>query len=92
MDLTLLISINFGNSDAMNNLGFYNKTINNIDDMKKYYLMSIERENVKAMINYAMYLYETKQYDEMKKYYLILHYLKILKLLKPEEVIKIIMH
>ena len=76
----------------MNNLGLYYKSIQDYDQMKKYYLMAIEKNNEKAMYNLAIYYKSIKDYDQMNKYYLmaiekdnklidkVKHYLKPLEL------------
>ena len=63
----------FGNTYAMNNLGYYYQfTEINYELMKKYYLMAISKDNLIAMCNLAYYYrHKEKNYDLMKKYYLM---------------------
>jgi tetratricopeptide (TPR) repeat protein len=68
-----LMSIDKGDSNAMNQLGCYYENIEkNYDEAKKYYLMAIDKGNSNAMNQFGCY-YENieKNYDEAKKYYLM---------------------
>ena len=67
-----LQAIELGDSNAMNNLGYYYKTIEkDYDKMKQYYLQAIELGYSDTMNNLGCH-YETieKDYDKMKQYYL----------------------
>ena len=66
-----LISIERGNSYAMNSLAFYFKKQKKYYKMKKYYLMAIERDNSSAMKNLGFYYKQEKDYVNMMKYYLM---------------------
>ena len=67
-----LKSINFGNSEAMNNLGYYyqHKEHNPVK-MEYFYKQAIILGNVEAMFNYGYYFYLNKQYNNMKLYFLM---------------------
>jgi TPR repeat protein len=48
--------IDKGNSDAMNNLGYYYDDVEkNYDEAKKYYLMAIDKGNSVTMNNLGYY-------------------------------------
>jgi tetratricopeptide (TPR) repeat protein len=68
-----LMAIELGNSEAMNNLGYYYHFIEkNYDKMFEYYLMAIDLGNSNAMNNLGHYYHYTKEnYDLAKKYYLM---------------------
>jgi len=56
MEKYYIMAIEKGNTDAMNNLGFYHhKITKNYDLMKKYYMMAIEKGHSKAMHNFKYY-------------------------------------
>lgn len=67
----LLISVEFGNIDAMINITNYYNKIKDYGKMKKYCLMGVELGNPNLMCNLGYCYYITKDYDQMKKYYLM---------------------
>ena len=73
MEKYYLLAIDYGNNDAMLNLGaYYQYTDHNCDLMKKYYLIAIKHNNDEAMLNFGYYYgYNEKNYDLMKEYYLM---------------------
>jgi hypothetical protein len=67
------MAIDKGDSDSMNNLGYYYENVeNNYDLMKKYYLRAVDKGNYDSMNNLGYYYQSVENnYDLMKKYYLM---------------------
>ena len=65
-----MLAINYGNSNAMNNLGFYYKGQKNYENMMKYFQMAIDKNNCQAMYNLCCYYSKIKDHQNMIKYYL----------------------
>jgi TPR repeat protein len=69
----LLIAINEGYTDAMNELGYYYKSVEkDYNKMKHYYLMAIEKGNIIAMNNLGYYYANIENNKKLaEKYYLM---------------------
>jgi hypothetical protein len=57
--------------DLIKKLAEHYKSINNIDEMVKYYLMAIDRGDTESMRGFAEYYKNINNIDEMVKYYLM---------------------
>jgi hypothetical protein len=65
-----MMAIEKGNTNSMNNMGYYYYLINDYDMMKKYFKMAIDMGCTRTMYN-MWYYYKNieKNYFEMAKYY-----------------------
>lgn len=65
-----LIGIEKGDADAMYNLGYYYKQMEDYNNMLKYFLMAVDKNHVEAMFQLGNYYYYYGKNDSlMIKYY-----------------------
>jgi TPR repeat protein len=67
MVINLTLASEYGNSDAMDELGYYYEDKDD-EKMMKYYKMAIENGNSEAMNNFGYYFYKKGDYENMMKY------------------------
>jgi len=67
--MVIYLKNDINNSNSMNYVGQYYRSIYNISEMKHYLKLAVKLNNTKAMSNLAHYYYNIKNYDQMKYYF-----------------------